>query len=371
MHRERKRSGPNTWKKFQPTIKRLKGQAFSSNTGKEIPEKTMGIPCTSEFCRKIKLRACNEIPGQERSKIFKKFWNMSSWEERRSYVQTLVHKVEVKQPKSPTSRRNVSMCYNLQLEDGTTMQVCKKMFSSTIGVPKRTIGRWLCEAGRSPDHVTKPKSPKTGSRVHVSEDDITFLENWLNALPTTPSHYCRSSSTYQDKKYLHPGTKILQLFNEYGVAAREAQVRIVARKYFTEVFHRLNFSVFIPRKDQCDVCVAAKYGNVEKEKHNEHILEKDRARAQKSSDKESASEKVSVWTMDLQAVLLCPQTKASSMYYRTKFQVHNFTLYNLQTKDGYCYTWDESQGDLSSEVFAHIQYQHFRNVLEEKRSIKH
>ena len=90
------------------------------------------------------------------------------------------------------------MCYNLLPQ--ITMQLCKKMFSSTLGVSKRTIGRWLCEEGRSPDHVTKPKSPKTGSRVHVSADEITFLENWLNALPTTPSHYCRSSSTYQDKK---------------------------------------------------------------------------------------------------------------------------------------------------------------------------
>ena len=128
------------------------------------------------------------------------------------------------------------------------MQVCKELFSSTFGVPKRTIGLWLCEAGQSPDHVTNPKSHKTGSRVHVSADAITFLEKWLNALPTTPSRYCRSSSTYQDKKYLQLGTKILQLFNEYEVAARESQVRIVTRKYFTEVFHRLNFSVFISRK---------------------------------------------------------------------------------------------------------------------------
>ena len=37
------------------------------------------------------------------------------------------------QPKSPNSRRNVSMCYNLPLEDGTTMQVCNEMFSSTPG----------------------------------------------------------------------------------------------------------------------------------------------------------------------------------------------------------------------------------------------
>ena len=49
------------------------------------------------------------------------------------YIQPLVHMVEVKQSKSPNGRRKVSMCYNFQLQDGTTMQVCNEMFSSTPG----------------------------------------------------------------------------------------------------------------------------------------------------------------------------------------------------------------------------------------------
>ena len=34
---------------------------------------------------------------------------------------------------SPNGRRKVSMCFNFQLQDGTTMQVCNEMFSSTPG----------------------------------------------------------------------------------------------------------------------------------------------------------------------------------------------------------------------------------------------
>ena len=45
----------------------------------------------------------------------------------------LVHMIEVKQSESPNDRRKVYMCYNFQPKDGTTMQVCNEMFSSTHG----------------------------------------------------------------------------------------------------------------------------------------------------------------------------------------------------------------------------------------------
>ena len=72
----------------------------------------------------------------------------------------------------------------------------------------------------------------------------------------------------------------------------------------------------------------------------------------------------------MQAVLLCPRTKASSLYYKTKLQVHNFTLFNLNTKEGYCYLWNETEGDLSSEVFAHLQFRHFERVIKDNPDLK-
>ena len=93
----------------------------------------MDKPCTSAFSRKIELRTCNKIPEEERSKKKKKKKKKSSWEKCRSNIQPLVHMVEVKQSKSPNGRREVSMCYNFQLQDETAMQVCNEMFSSTPG----------------------------------------------------------------------------------------------------------------------------------------------------------------------------------------------------------------------------------------------
>ena len=156
----------------------------------------------------------------------------------------------------------------------------------------------------------------------------------------------------------------------YRAAALEAGVRAVGISFFSNTFHELNFSVFVPRKDQCDVCTSAKHGNTDGDTLEKHIRAKDLARTAKTQDKERASGELSVWTMDLQAVLLCPKTKTSAMYYRTKLQVHNFTLFNLLTKEGYCYCWDETDGNLSSEMFAYLQFSHFSQVLDNNPAIK-
>ncbi|KAK3797033.1 hypothetical protein RRG08_001473 [Elysia crispata] len=105
--------------------------------------------------------------------------------------------------------------------------------------------------------------------------------------------------------------------------------------------------------------MAAKVGNLSNDPYSEHVEQKNLAREKKKKDTDDNSK--SVWTMDLQAVHLCPKTNASSAYYKTKVQVHNMMYFNLGTKEGFCYTWDECNGNLSSEMFAYIHYIHFEN----------
>ncbi|GFO13945.1 hypothetical protein PoB_004045000 [Plakobranchus ocellatus] len=57
------------------------------------------------------------------------------------------------------------------------------------------------------------------------------------------------------------------------------------------------------------------------------------------------------------------------MYYRCWLQVHIFTFHNIMTREGFCYVWDETQGDLSSEAFASIQVDHFRQYVEDHPAI--
>lgn len=67
--------------------------------------------------------------------------------------------------------------------------------------------------------------------------------------------------------------------------------------------------------------------------------------------------------MDLQAVLICPVLKASALYYRTKLKVHNFTLFDLKSSEGYCFLWDESEG-LNADEFCSIMFHFICNKLD-------
>ena len=142
------------------------------------------------------------------------------------------------------------------------------------------------------------------------------------------------------------------MYKEYSATAQESHVRVVGRKFFTELFHKLKFSVLIPRKDQCDVCVGEKHGNVSNEEYDPHIKLKDEARDEKTKDKEAGNDKIYVWTMDMQAVLLYQKSKASSLYYKTKLVVHNFMLYNLKTKED-CECYEEEVQPYRKTVHPH------------------
>ena len=99
---------------------------------------------------------------------------------------------------------------------------------------------------------------------------------------------------------------------------------------------------------------------------------KTRAQECKRKDKDEAiiNSNISTWTVDMQAVLLSPKTDASCMYYKTKLQLDIFSLFCLENKDTFCYTWTECDGDLSSDRFAWLLYNHFKTYLEKIRILK-
>ena len=82
-------------------------------------------------------------------------------------------------------------------------------------------------------------------------------------------------------------------------------------------------------------------------------------------DKVLASEsggKISVLTVDLQQLLMCPKSFSSAVYYRRKLSVHNFTMFDLTSKEGYCYVWHEGEGGLDSDEFASLIVSHLRSL---------
>lgn len=72
--------------------------------------------------------------------------------------------------------------------------------------------------------------------------------------------------------------------------------------------------------------------------YKKHIEKKKAARLEKEADKKLAIDgKITVLTVDLQSVKVCPKVQASAVYYKTKLCCHNFTVYNLATHEVTCY----------------------------------
>lgn len=70
----------------------------------------------------------------------------------------------------------------------------------------------------------------------------------------------------------------------------------------------------------------------------------------KNVDKKRAANdpELCVAVFDLEKLLTITQDGASNFYYKRKFAVYNFTVYNIVNKVGYCYMWDKTEAKRSS-----------------------
>lgn len=155
--------------------------------------------------------------------------------------------------------------------------------------------------------------------------------------------------------YLEPVfSTFSSLYKEYQTYCGEHGHEAASDRTLRKVFKLMNLSLFKPKKDQCDVCVQYEEGNKDKEAYEKHIKLKDMARRQKTLDKEMYAEDEStvVLTVDLESVLLAPALMASALYYRTKLACHNYTIYDLHSRDAKCYFWHEGEGGLDADTFA-------------------
>lgn len=112
---------------------------------------------------------------------------------------------------------------------------------------------------------------------------------------------------------------------------------------------------------QPPLCVGYETKNIAQDEYELHQTFKNEARKELEVDK--SSEHV-VFSMDLQSVLLSPKSSVSNLYYKMKLAVHNFTLYNNKDNKGFCFLWNESEGNLTANEFSTIIVRFITNFLE-------
>lgn len=345
-------------------------QASKIKQNAERPARQQKRPCASKFCVKSSLRQCNLFPANERPVLFKKFWLMK-WEQKQMYICSLVEETGIKQRKvdAESSRRQQSCKYFLITAKGKRLQVCHKMFLGTFSLNEKMVRDWIDSKEdfglrENPLAIQKRKNAsrqKSEANQILLERKIRLL-TFLIDYPKLESHYCRKDT---EKEYFETTHQTLtDLYKQYADLCKQDDSLPLSFPVFSGTLKNLNFCIFKPRKDQCDQCIGYKTGNLSIEKFLEHRENVKRAGIEKDNDVRAAINKLIILLcMDVEGVVLCPKLLASALYFKSKLQLHNFTLYDILTHDSVNYVWDETEGDLQSSTFTSIVIHHLKERI--------
>ncbi|CAH0720712.1 unnamed protein product, partial [Brenthis ino] len=157
------------------------------------PARSMKPPCASAFCKKSKLRSCDNINEQQRQYLFENFWKNMNWEQRRSFITSHVNKVPKKITKNPESSKRIdSRTYVLTI-DNVRHRVCKRMFLATLGIKDWFVRYWLTKTDCA---MPTDLSTSTSNRRNPEKiEDPKYVEKFLAGFPKMPSHYCRAKTS--------------------------------------------------------------------------------------------------------------------------------------------------------------------------------
>lgn len=371
--RKRARKGraqPDTWIVQKNQKLREQGLPYKSvNKGAKKARfdvdrnaREMGKACECMLSSKPKSRIkCRGFSLDERKKIFEDFWKVP-WSEKKTSLRLLVLcsvPKDTKNRKNENSRRHNTLQFHLKKSDGGLIRVCKTMFLNTLGLREWMVLNCVVQNKDVADISVKKQS----NRKLLTKKRTALVHEFLDSLPKVASHYCRKSTTWFYLESLWLSKK--EVYRGYLQYCKEQNGQGYKFKRFDMIMEEKNIRIFKPRKDMCDTCIAHNEGNISDKEWTEHITLKDAARAEKEKAKQDPHKKY-VFVMDQEAVLICPRTQASALYFRTKLQVHNFTMYNLKTQEGYCFIWDETQGGVDANEFTTIICTFISNLPLEK-----
>lgn len=290
---------------------------------------------------------CVQIADDERCKIFTEFWKMS-WFEKKAYVNSLIKIVPTKRPRnrkvSDESKRCRTYQYYFRVEN-TNIRVCKTFFLNTLNIGRQSVFKWV-----NKPLVSKACLKKTAPKGKNSTAERQCLNSFFNSLPSMESHYCRAKT---QKKYLLAEWSSKKKLYDFYVSdwCARRNIRPLSTAVFYQTFYSKNLALFSPKKDLCEICARFSVGHISQEEYNLHQKKKEEARNEKIKDRD---EETHVFAVDLQAVLMAPKSQVSSMYFRTKLQVHNLVFFNLKNNKAYCFIWNEVEGGLGAEEFSSI-----------------
>ncbi|KAL4719252.1 hypothetical protein ACJJTC_018955 [Scirpophaga incertulas] len=351
-----------------------KGMPYISTRGIKKDARRMKVSC-SATCR---LRCYEKITDESRKELFSRFWDTGShvkqWQIIAKYVMQKNKKTATNLEE--TSRRSYTLHYHLPLHDPVTdstssQKVCKTMFLNTFNISKEFVYTALRKNNDCNDFVDiidDRGRHKNHASIITNEMKQSVIDH-VNSFIPVESHYVRKRS---NKKYLDSSlsfSKIFKLYAEWCSQNNYNDKVKTIRQYRDTVNTNMKIGFYLPKKDQCDLCHQFKNTSCptdeQKENFTKHQNEKEFSRKLKLESKMLAisNNKVACIVFDFQKVLSAPHGNISIYYYRRKLNVYNFTIFELASKEAFCYMWDEQIAKRGANEVASCLYDFFSKLV--------
>lgn len=339
------------------------GKQHQSRNGKLQPAKHLKPACG--IC---KFNCSAKISHEDRKLIFNRFWDLCDHEKQWVFIGKYTKRCMKRRITTENdSKRQYSVNYtlptNVKEASPKTIKVCKTMFKNTLSVSNQFIQSALDKYDKNTGSCEKDFRGHHNNKNKVcTAAIIKGVCDHVNSFQPAESHYTRKDT---NKVYL-ADLNFSTMFKLYQTWAEENNIveRVrTARQYRDIVNKEMNIAFYIPKKDQCHVCIAFKNcllsPTTQRDKYNKHIQDKNIARSLKKQDKNEAVSKpetVTSATFDFQKILSTPHGETSSFYYKRKLSVFNFTVFDLGLKKGICYMWPETIAKRGSNEVASCLY---------------
>lgn len=325
--------------------KRLKnsGQAYEgARSKKKYSAKTMGPPCS---CQK----KCGEkFPTEERQQIFNKFYNLKLHELQWQYI---ARHVEAKPIKRLTvhrkNNRTQTLIYFLPLAE-SNIQVCKVFFLNTLKVSEQVVYTAI-EKIKKDESLTDLRGTHSTRPQKMSELTKKSIIAHIKLFPSVESHYIRKRSKRQYLSQHLNISKMYRLYTDWFPHQDYIPGQKASKRQYETIFNTMfNYSFFKPKKDLCGTCSLYEQADpirkeALEETYNQHVARKNKVRQIKEEEKASVDKtNTTVAIFDLEKVLSIPRSEVGIFYYKRKYPVYNFTIYNSLNKSGHCYVWHHS-----------------------------
>lgn len=355
----------DTWKRTLKKIKVNSGMAYTSRLGKEHRAKSLQNPCNSN----CKLKCTENISEVQRKGLIESFYNLADKVRQRDYLSRCMKAVVPKRTRINDAKRKQNMAYYFQI-DLKNIRVCKKFFTATLDISNNSLSTTI---RKTKNGIVEGEKRGCIDSVNKTKDYLIMeVKNHINSFPRLPSHYSRART---NKSYIDGSLNITLMYNFYKENCIKDGKQFVSKAVYSNIFNtEFNISFFMPKKDLCNFCT--EYNNytddermLKKQEYEDHKTDISLSRQMKEADKRNTSPDKILAIYDLQAILQLPNGNMSALFYKSKLNCFNFTIFEAKTLQGYCHFWTEAIAKRGAQEITTCVYNYLIEYCQNKHVI--